>query len=299
MLKQHFLIHGILVSCFLLLVGSCKDMGNDIPPPPPQPVTVSQANVALVPGDSALVTISGGTQPYAIVSQTDTAILLAVIAHDSLKVFARSIGSSTIVIGDNGAPRLTATLAVTVTQLLVGQTSFDLLVGDSGSTTISGGRLPYMIISNSDPSKVSAVIIGSSLEIQALAAGSATLLVGDSSLPQLTVAIGVTVTAAVSFSSQVQPIFTTNCVNAGCHPGGGAPFPLAAGVSYANLVNRVATNGPCAGDLRVQPLNADASALTKRLDGTCGVQMPFGGSPLPSTQIQLIKDWINQGARNN
>ena len=102
----------------------------------------------------------------------------------------------------------------------------------------------------------------------------------------------------VLFLTQVQPIFTTNCVNAGCHPGGGAPFSLQAN-AYSNLVNITATNGPCAGDKRVLPSNADASALIKRLDGNCGLQMPLGLAPLPSAQRQLIRDWINQGARNN
>jgi hypothetical protein len=115
----------------------------------------------------------------------------------------------------------------------------------------------------------------------------------------LSATISVSVTERISFSAQVQPIFTSSCVNAGCHPGGGAPFPLLAAVSYNNLVGINATAGPCAGGKRVQPSNADASALTKRLDGTCGSQMPLGGNPLPSTQRQLIRDWINQGARNN
>ena len=32
----------------------------------------------------------------------------------------------------------------------------------------------------------------------------------------------------------------------------------------------------------------------------CGGQMPLGGPPfLPSAEIQLIRDWIDQGAKNN
>lgn len=103
----------------------------------------------------------------------------------------------------------------------------------------------------------------------------------------------------VSFSTQVQPIFTTSCVNAGCHPGSGAPFSLRSDNAYANLVNVAATTGPCAGDLRVSPGNAAASALVKRLEGTCGVRMPIGGAALSQAELDLIKSWINQGALNN
>ncbi len=42
-----------------------------------------------------------------------------------------------------------------------------------------------------------------------------------------------------TFSSIQTNIFTLKCVNAGCHPGGGAPpsLPLQAGVAYNALVN--------------------------------------------------------------
>jgi hypothetical protein len=194
---------------------------------------------------------------------------------------------------------LSLTITITVTALAVGQSSFNLLTGDTSSTTISGGIPPYAFISKGDTAKVSASITGSSLSIRAVSAGNSTIIVGDNSSPRLSVTISVTVAARVSFANQVQPLFTGNCVSAGCHPGGGAPFPLLAGVSYGSLVGVTATSGPCAGDKRVQPSNANASALIKRLEGTCGSQMPLGGAPLSAGQIQAIRDWINQGARNN
>jgi hypothetical protein len=124
--------------------------------------------------------------------------------------------------------------------------------------------------------------------------------VGDNSSPRLSVTISITVTAPVSFANQVQAIFTPNCAISGCHVSGGSgPMSLVAGASYGNLVGVAATRGPCAGDIRVQPANAGASALIKRLDGICGSQMPLGGAPLSTGQIQLVRDWINQGARNN
>ena len=299
MLTRQFPLYATLVFILLLVVESCKDMGSSVPPPGPGPLALGQSSLSIASGDSAVTTVAGGIPPYTIVSQSDTAVVVASIVEESLRLFARSVGASTIVVGDDGNPAFHATLTVTVTELILGRTTFNLISGDSATTTISGGIPPYSVVSNSDPSTSLVAITGTSLEIHALAAGSSTIRVGDGSSPQFSAAIIVNVSAAVSFSGQVQPVFTAGCVNAGCHPGGGAPFPLAAGVSYASLVNVRATNGPCAGDLRVQPSNADASALIKRLEGTCGVQMPLGGSPLPSAKIQLIRNWINQGARNN
>lgn len=107
--------------------------------------------------------------------------------------------------------------------------------------------------------------------------------------------------SVVSFAGNVQPVFTNRCVNAGCHPGGGAPFSLQAGASYNALVGDTATTGACAGTLlRVRASFADSSALVRRLEGTtCGFRMPLNLTPLPQNEITLIRDWINQGANNN
>jgi hypothetical protein len=113
----------------------------------------------------------------------------------------------------------------------------------------------------------------------------------------LTTTINVVVINPVLFGSQIQPVFTASC---GCHvPGGPSPFSLQAGSSYGNLVN-VQSIGACAPLKRVLPRDTSSSVLYKKVSGTdCGTQMPRGGTPLPSTTIQLIQDWINQGARNN
>lgn len=296
MMIQRFLMTSVFVVGVLLLVGSCKDMGNEVPAPP---MSVGRSSFTLVPGGISGTRISGGKLPYSLVSRGNTNVVDASITGDSLSVRGVGIGNTTIVVGDNSSPRLSITLNITVAALAVGQSSFNLVAGDTSSTTISGGAAPYSFISRGDTTIVLPSIIGSSLSIRAISAGSSTIVVGDNGSPRLSVTISVTVSAPVSFANQVQPIFTNSCVNVGCHPGGGAPFPLLAGVSYNNLVGVNAATGPCAGDKRVQPSSADASALIKRLDGACGSQMPLGGTPLASAQRQLIRDWINQGARNN
>lgn len=299
MAVKRFLLVVVLEIGILFGVESCKDMGSEVPPPPPTPVTVGQNSFFLVPGQSAATLLSGGIRPYSFVSEGNTSVVNPSFADDSLRLQALGLGTSTIVIGDNSSPQQTTTVSVTVVALAAGQNTFNLFVGDIDSTTISGGTQPYSFITTGDTTKVIPSLTGSVVVIRAVAAGSSAIVVGDNSGTQLSVTISVTVSAPVSFSTQVQPIFTNRCVNAGCHPGGGAPFPLQASVSYGNLVGVTATNGPCAGDKRVLPFSADASALVKRLEGTCGFQMPLGGTPLPADQIQLIRDWINQGAANN
>jgi hypothetical protein len=98
----------------------------------------------------------------------------------------------------------------------------------------------------------------------------------------------------VSFSRDVQPIFDNYCVS--CHPNSGN-LDLRRGHSYDQLVN-VPASGYNA--LRVKPGDAESSVLYKKVDGSgaYGSNMPLGSS-LSASQISLIRDWINQGARQN
>jgi hypothetical protein len=286
----------IAMVSIVFLIGGCTDLGDPVPPPV---LSVSQRNPQIASGETLTITIAGGTPPFTILDKADSTKVRASIVGNSLTIHALAAGSSSIVVGDNGSPRQTITVNVIVVLFTVGQSSFNLFVGDSATTTLSGGALPYSFVSKGDTTRVRASISGVTLNLRALAAGSSTIIIGDNSVPRLTAMVGVNVTAPVSFSTQVQPIFTTTCVNAGCHPGNGAPFPLLAGVSYARLVNVQATNAPCAGLFRVKPFVADSSALYRRIVGTCGSQMPLGGTPLSDADQNTIRDWINQGAANN
>ncbi|MBI5472446.1 MAG: hypothetical protein HY961_08890 [Ignavibacteriae bacterium] len=102
----------------------------------------------------------------------------------------------------------------------------------------------------------------------------------------------------ISFASHVQPIFSGNCT--GCHSAGGsAPFSLEAGVSRGNIVNVQATSS-CTSEKRVNPGNSGSSVLYKKISGTsCGTRMPRGGSPLSQTSIDIVKNWIDEGAADN
>ncbi len=112
-----------------------------------------------------------------------------------------------------------------------------------------------------------------------------------------------TTIAATSFSRQVQPILTANCLGIGCHSGGvpAQGLDLTAGRSYAELLGTTSVEFGCAGLRLVAPGSPDTSVLVKKLVGTaCGFsQMPFGRPPLPANQIKIITTWIAQGALDN
>jgi len=98
----------------------------------------------------------------------------------------------------------------------------------------------------------------------------------------------------VSFVNNIQPIFDAYCTS--CHPSSGN-LDLTSANSYNQLVNVNASNYS---GKRVIPNDADNSVLYKKIDGsgTYGSNMPLGGN-LSQNQIDLIKQWINEGAKNN
>lgn len=106
----------------------------------------------------------------------------------------------------------------------------------------------------------------------------------------------------VSFASQVQPIFSSNCALAGCHANSGAQqgMDLSSGNAYNNIVNRKSTEVSTL--YRVEPSKSDSSYLYMKITGAAGItgaRMPYLRGALSSSDMQTIKDWIDQGAKSN
>lgn len=106
------------------------------------------------------------------------------------------------------------------------------------------------------------------------------------------------------FAAEVQPIFTANCAFSNCHAGPNLAegMNLSDGQAYANIVNVQSNESSL---LRVKPGEPDESYLVHKIQGTqgsvggSGGQMPLGGTPLTQTQINLIREWITNGAQDN
>ena len=88
----------------------------------------------------------------------------------------------------------------------------------------------------------------------------------------------------VSYQNDIIPLWV-QCV--GCH-NGTEPPDLRDNVSYNELLNGY-----------VVPGNADASTLYKSLLGIDGIELMPPGSIWQDSKINLVRDWINQGALNN
>ena len=89
------------------------------------------------------------------------------------------------------------------------------------------------------------------------------------------------------------------CTASSCHGGGAGGLTMTSSSgAFAALVG-VASSGT--GEILVIASDAANSYLVKKLEGTAsaGQQMPLGGAALDNIDLTNIKNWINQGAKNN
>ena len=94
----------------------------------------------------------------------------------------------------------------------------------------------------------------------------------------------------ISYKNDIQPMLNASCVN--CHPNNGRLSVR----TYENLMKGTSNNGPI-----VIPNNGSGSLIIKKLQGTAsGDRMPpEPASKWSDSKIELVKNWIDQGALNN
>jgi len=93
-------------------------------------------------------------------------------------------------------------------------------------------------------------------------------------------------------------VFSVRCAVPGCHGGPTAQqgLRLDPGFSAGNLINVASPRDATL--IRVIPGNPDASFIIQKLEGTqtLGDRMPLFGPYLPQTTIDVIRQWIQDGA---
>lgn len=92
----------------------------------------------------------------------------------------------------------------------------------------------------------------------------------------------------VLFQEDILPILQASCAFQGCHAAPNPPKGLNL-ETYADF-EKGSNGGPV-----FNPGDSNGSVVIQRIDG--GGMPP--GAPLADDQIQLFKDWIDEGAKNN
>ena len=195
-----------------------------------------------------------------------------------------------------------------------------VLVRDAFLNPVPGATVTYSIASGNG--SVTCVLFGTtSCSVTSNASGIATVVawtMGSAGLPTVAApangrytntmdatsnAVTATFTGfgAWSYATDVQTIFssatTGRCL--GCHFTGGQAPNLTAGLSYAALRGIV---GACGTYVPIGFNTAGSSVLLDKISASfsCGSRMPAdGGAFLGATEINIIRDWINNNSPNN
>ena len=98
--------------------------------------------------------------------------------------------------------------------------------------------------------------------------------------------------APVDYARQIKPMFQAACVK--CH--GATTQKSKLKLDTAAAVLKGGENGAA-----IQPGKSSDSLLIQAIEGTHAEipKMPYKRPPLDSAQVALIKQWINEGAKNN
>jgi len=145
-------------------------------------------------------TISGGTPPYIIDSYSQWSNVSATISESTMTItpIRRGGGGTTIQVRDNWSPYIYgsffANVSNTYPMLTVSPILLSVPAGQSGTATLSGGRTPYHIYTNSTPGVASVSLTGSTVTINAMSLGSTSIQLNDNNSPAKYTTLSVTVT---------------------------------------------------------------------------------------------------------
>ena len=93
----------------------------------------------------------------------------------------------------------------------------------------------------------------------------------------------------VSYAQYIQPVLNLYCATSGCHNGTGG----GGGISFTTWSNTIASPNV------VFPGKPDNSSLVWVIEGKPGVNHPNLYYNLNANQIQGVRTWISEGAKNN
>jgi mono/diheme cytochrome c family protein len=158
--------------------------------------------------------------------------------------------------------------------------SLTLLLGLTLILAACGSATPEAVVSMNEPEPTSGLVAPAPTDVEsAVEAPIAT----EASAPALEPAA---VAGGVSFQNDIKPIFERSCLR--CH---GSRREEGLDLRGYAVMMSGSDNGPV-----IVPGDADASLLiTQVLSG----EMPRRAPKLPAEQLQILVDWVNQGALDN
>lgn len=234
--------------------------------------------------------IGGGSAPYTVTSG-NTLVATVAMAGNNYIVTGVSAGTTNILIRDSAG----ATMNVSVTTVSPGLTttappSVTIAIGSTQTYAVRGGTGPYTATS-SNASVAFASLVGDSLTVTGITAGSANVFISDSQGATVNVAVTVPAATTVALFTTALPnvtiaIGSTQTYGVG---GGTGPYTVTSGNTSVAVVSLVGNN------LTVTGLSAGSTSIVVRdaVGATVPVAVTVGLKPLsitPNSATGIIDD---------
>lgn len=269
----------LMTFCFAVVLASCGGGGGSpgLPSGTINPlITSAPATLTVGVGASQSYAIKGGKPPYTVAS-SNAQVGIGIVNDTALTIGGVAGGAATIQVAD--ATGLSVSIALTVANLkplsTTAPTAGVNLAPASSSTYAVQGGVPEYRVNSSNERIAFASLTGSSLTINALAVGSATVTVTDAN--NGTVAISVTVASLLPLAVDVvSPINMAAATTTTFSVVGGVPFYTVSSSSDA----RVATASISGTTVTVRALAAGTAGFFVRdsAGATVPVSVTVGSS---------------------
>lgn len=180
-------------------------------------IAVSQNTLSLTAGQSATITVSGGTQPYSLSGGTNS-VTTESISGTTLTIYGVAAGVSTVWACENtgggcAGVAVTVTGSGTTAAFSMSQTNLSLSPGGSAVVSLYGNG-SYYLAGNASPSIATVSVSGSTAVVAGLSAGTtnATICESGGSCSTLTVTVNAALSPSVPVSTPAPaataPVFT-------------------------------------------------------------------------------------------
>ncbi|MCI1639789.1 MAG: hypothetical protein LKI42_00760 [Bacteroidales bacterium] len=157
---------------------------------PASALKFNPAKVEAIVGSTVSVTVSGGTEPYTVVS-SDAKTATVTVTKDVIKVTGIKDGTATITVTDKD--KLSSKVPVTVktaTGLTFDKNPVNVAVGKEDVVTINGGVAPYVVAAK-DATIATAIEKDGKITVKGVKAGTTTISVTDKNKKSGTVIVTV------------------------------------------------------------------------------------------------------------
>lgn len=183
-LKKIFYVSAaMLAAVFSVSLTSCDD-NND---PEVPGLVCDPAEVEVLVGNSATVTVDGGSEPYTVASD-DEAIATAVVDENTVTITGVAEGTATITVTDAAQLSGVITVKVATPGLEFDKSALSINIDSEETVTISGGEKPYTAtVENTEIA--TAVVEDDIITVKGLKAGTTEITVTDKNTKTGTISV--------------------------------------------------------------------------------------------------------------